>query len=175
MEEIRKAAVSDYEAVLDFYRSVVMRVEELSFNRIWKTGSYPTPEYIRGFIERGELYILTDGDDIIAATALNHSLPGYDDVVWSVQCDPDQVLIIHLLGVAPSHMGAGYGKMMTRFAIKLARETGMKAIRLDVLPYNIPAVRAYEREGFRYIITKSMDYGDAVGQEFLLYEYPVEN
>ena len=42
---------------------------------------------------------------------------------------------------------------MVQKALDIAIETGMKAIRLDVLGGNIPAERLYQGFGFRYMAT----------------------
>lgn len=173
MKEIKKAQNSELNNVLDFYTEVVEQIQKMPFNRVWRKGGYPEPEFIQGFIENGELYLMNDGTEIIAAMALNHTIEGYDDVKWKVQADADQVLVIHALAVSPDYMGKGYSKEMLRFAKETARRTGMKAIRLDVLPYNTPALKAYEGEGFEYIDTKTMHYGNSGIMQFKIYEYAI--
>ena len=51
---------------------------------------------------------------------------------------------------------------MVRFAIKLAKENGKKAVRLDVTEINAPAISLYEKLGFKYI-----DIMDT-GEEYML-------
>ena len=65
----------------------------------------------------------------------------------------------------------GYAKAMVQKAIDIAIETGMKAIRLDVLGGNIPAERLYQGFGFRYMATLKMYYEDTGWTDFKLYEY----
>ena len=60
---------------------------------------------------------------------------------------------------------------MVQKAIDIAKETGMKAIRLDVLGGNIPAERLYQGFGFRYMATLKMYYEDTGWTDFKLYEY----
>ena len=55
----------------------------------------------------------------------------------------------------------------------LAREKGWKALRLDVLEGNEPALRLYERAGFVYIEAKKIWYESTGLASFLLYEYAV--
>lgn len=42
--------------------------------------------------------------------------------------------------------------------IELSKREGMKAIRLDVVADNLPAIRMYEKAGFQYIATVDMGY-----------------
>ena len=56
--------------------------------------------------------------------------------------------VIHILAVHPDRQGSGVGSEMVREAIRLARENGMKAVRLDALASNTPAHSMYKRLGF---------------------------
>lgn len=85
--------------------------------------------------------------------------------------DDSELLIIHALGVHSDFYGKGYAKAMVQKAIDIAKETGMKAIRLDVLGGNIPAERLYQGFGFRYMATLKMYYEDTGWTDFKLYEY----
>ena len=79
--------------------------------------------------------------------------------------------MIHALGVHPDFQGKGCAKAMVRKAITIAGETGMKAIRLDVLAGNIPAENLYQGMGFQYLTSVQMYYEDTGWAAFKLYEY----
>lgn len=53
------------------------------------------------------------------------------------------------LGVVPSHRGSGLGEAMVRHACAAARDRGRSSLTLAVDSSNEPAVRIYERVGFR--------------------------
>lgn len=173
MNEIRKAKKAELDGVMEFYHKLIDKMQELPFNHIWEKGVYPKRSFISDAIENEELYIMTDSSDMIASVILNHNLDGYDDVKWNIDAEKDQILVIHAIAVSPEYLGKGYGKQMVRFAIETAKEMGLKAIRLDVLPGNIPAERAYVSEGFRYVDTKTMSYGNAGVRNYSLYELPI--
>lgn len=59
--------------------------------------------------------------------------------------------LCHTLATNPDVQGKGIGKQMVEFCIRYAKENGYKAIRLDVVPENIPSRRLYEKCGFHYI------------------------
>ena len=96
--------------------------------------------------------------------------PEYDDAAWKIDAKPGEVMVIHMLGVHSDFSGRGYGKQMVRFALDLAREAGMKAMRLDVLKGNLPAERLYPAMGFQYITTLSMFYDNTGWMDFELFE-----
>jgi len=55
--------------------------------------------------------------------------------------------------------------------IGLAKERGIKAIRLDVLEGNLPAEKTYTSVGFSFVETLQMFYEDTGWTNFKLYEY----
>jgi len=56
---------------------------------------------------------------------------------------------IWLIGVIPKYRRRGYGTIMLRKAIALLANKGAKGIGLSVDGANIPAVRLYEKVGFK--------------------------
>lgn len=54
--------------------------------------------------------------------------------------------------------------------IELSKREGMKAIRLDVVADNLPAIRMYEKAGFQYIATVDMGYHMFGLDAFALYQ-----
>jgi ribosomal protein S18 acetylase RimI-like enzyme len=52
-------------------------------------------------------------------------------------------------GIIPSHRGRGIARGMFDFAVPRLKEKGIKKFYLEVLQNNEPAVRAYEKTGFR--------------------------
>ena len=106
---------------------------------------------------------------------INHECnDSYRDFQWPAEIQPDEVTVIHTLGVFPAYGGRGIGRQMMQFAIDTARLHKQKVIRLDVLKDNIPAKRLYESMGFRYLHTLPMFYENTGWTEFDLYEYEIK-
>ena len=78
--------------------------------------------------------------------------------------------MIHALGIMPTSHGKGLGKQLVQEAIFAARKSNQKAIRLDVLSGNLPAMKLYEHMGFIYKQTLQLFYEDTGLTDFLLYE-----
>ena len=103
---------------------------------------------------------------------LNHEYnKSYRNYKWQTSAEDSELLIIHALGVHSDFYGKGFAKAMVRKAIAFARETKMKAIRLDVLGGNVPAEKLYRGFGFQYMATLQMYYEDTGWTDFKLYEY----
>ena len=56
--------------------------------------------------------------------------------------------------VEPSHRGQGVNKLIIEKLVEWSHEKGLKEIRLQVYSENIPAIRAYEKVGFKKILTE---------------------
>ena len=171
---IIRAVPDQYGDVRSFYHSRIDAMEGSVVYVGWQKDIYPAPEFLEGSISRGELYIVLEADQIVGAMVCNHdSNESYPGSVWQIEAKGDEVLLIHALGVHPDHARKGYAKAMVRKAIELARETGMKAIRLDVLENNYPAENLYIGFGFQYRDTLKMYYEDTGWTNFKLFEYVI--
>ncbi len=169
--EITRADKNSFEEVRRFYHSLIDSLKPEQRHVGWKKDVYPSPEFLRSSIDNGEMYLCREGDRIAGAMVLNHEYnESYRNYRWQTQADDSELLIIHALGVHSDFHGKGYAKAMVRKAIEIARETGMKAIRLDVLGGNTPAERLYQGFGFQYMATLQMYYEDTGWTDFSLYE-----
>ncbi len=171
---IRKAAPDEYQDVRAFYHSLIDALQGSPYGAGWIKDVYPAPEYLMESVRAGQLYIGTDHETIIAAMIVNHECnEAYMKYSWPTEAEPDEVTVIHALGVHSLYTGKGYARQMVQFAIGLARENRQKVIRLDVLKGNMPAEKLYISMGFRYLHTLNMYYEDTGWTEYGLYEYVI--
>ena len=171
---IYQAKPEEFEDVLAFYYSLIDALEGLEHTPAWKKDIYPAPEDIRNAIAHGWLYYGMENGRIAASMVLNQKYnEEYNNASWKVDAAPDEILVIHLLGVHRDFTRQGFAKEMVRYAIALAQSTGMKAIRLDVLKGNLPAEKLYESLSFEYITTLPLFYEDTGWTEFELFEYRI--
>ncbi len=170
---IRKAEKTEYEVVRAFYHTLIDEMQDTEYHPKWQKDIYPAPEDLRPAIENGELYLGFEGESIAAAMAVNHTCSEeYAGAPWPERLSADEFLVIHMLGVRVGFQRKGFAKEMVRFVLGMAEESGMKAVRLDVLEGNLPAERLYEGLGFRYVDTLLLFYEDTGRVRFRLYEYP---
>ena len=165
----RKAEKEDFYKIRVLYWTLIdQEQDEPSFPH-WKKGIHPSDEMIQDSINTGQLYVLSDGDEIAACVIANdEKVDGYADVPWQV--DSDEVMVLHVLAVHPDHRGKGLARRLVENVIEQERKTGKKALWLDVIENNTTAEKLYQKQGFRYIQTKTLYY-DVVGEMmFKLYE-----
>ena len=171
---IKRASAGQYEEVRQFYHALNDAMAEGPAYVAWTKDVYPAPEFLKQSAEKGELFLLYEEKQIAGAMVFNHDCnDSYAKYQWQTEADPSQVMVIHALGVHPVHSGKGCGKAMVKEAIRMAADSGMKAIRLDVLEGNIPAEKLYTGLGFQYITTLEMFYEDTGWKNFNLYEYVI--
>lgn len=108
--------------------------------------------------------------DYTSVREFYYSLTGYRSVRWSVEVPDEQLLVIHALGVQPRFAGRGMAKQMAVHVIGMAREKGIRTVRLDVLGGNLPAERAYTAVGFRYLETLQMYYENTGWTDYKVFE-----
>lgn len=172
MLDIRAARAGEFAAVRGFYHKLIDMMEGSEFHPRWEKCVYPSDAFLRSSIGRGELYIGLLGCEIAAAMVINgEGAEGYAGAPWSVRAADGEFSVIHALGVLPPHHGRGFARELVRAAIDKTRAKGMKALRLDVLNGNLPAVKLYESEGFRFVSRVKLFYEDTGLTDFLLYEY----
>ncbi len=69
------------------------------------------------------------------------------------------------LSIAAACQRQGYGSLLLRRLCEGARESGARLMFLEVRPSNIPALRLYERHGFRRLGLRRAYYPAQAGRE----------
>ena len=165
----RKVEKEDFYKIRSLYWNLIdQEKDDPSFPQ-WKKGIHPSDEMIQASIDKGELYVLADGDEIAACVIANdEKVDGYADAPW--QINSDEIIVLHVLAVNPGQRGKGLARRLVENVIELERKAGRKALRLDVIENNTTAEKLYQKLGFQYVQTKTLYY-DVVGKmTFKLYE-----
>ena len=170
--EIRKARRDEYKKVREFYDRIIELMEFETYSPGWKKGIYPEDDALKKAIDKQEMFVDILNNEIIAAMVINHECnESYQKIQWKNNYQTDEVMVIHILGVLPTHGNQGLGKDLVRQAIHYAKSHQQKAVRLDVLEGNIPAEKLYTSMGFQYYETISMYYEDTGWTNYEIYEY----
>jgi len=170
----RKAQQGELAAARTFY-DLVADGNDPAYNSAWRAGQYPPTAFLEAAIDAGTLYFAEENGQIIGGVVLNRkAAEGYDQVCWPIQAKSDGFMCIHLLGVDPRMQGRGIAGGLVDFSVRVAREAGCSAIRLDVLYENQPAIRLYEHHGF-YRAGEMELYYDGVGmRRYIMMERKTE-
>lgn len=198
---IEKATVKDIDELEKMYYDVTEHLENTINYPAWINGLYPTRATFEDAVSKGTMYVTREesgaagdsadspgcncisgcsdcsersGSRIMAGMVLkSEEEPEFDGVKWQVEADAAETYALCTLAVALDCGGRGIAEKMVRFALDLAQQNGKKAVRLDVTAINTPAIKLYEKLGFKYI--GEMDEGEEYAKEygeriFYLYE-----
>lgn len=160
----------DLDVLASIYAQAVEYLESHVNYPKWHS-DYPCRDSIRSCIQAGTQFICTENGCPVGAVVLNEEPGGrYESVSWASSLRQGEYLVLHTLAVSPVCYGQGIGSKMVALCIQYARKNGYKAIRLDVVPGNVPAIRLYEKMGFTYAGTADLLRGIEDIPLFDLYE-----
>ena len=143
-----------------FYDEVVANLcKNVNYPK-WTYKVYPSVDFVRQMTHEGVQYVCLDGDKIVGAFVFNDDPQGeYEKATWGANLLRGEYGVCHALAIETSLQGKGLGRQIVEFCIRLAKELGYKAIRLDVVPTNVPARKLYEKCGFRYVGDADLERG----------------
>jgi len=137
----------------------------------WKKGIYPVRQNAIDGIKHCNLYIAKYNGKIVGSLILSHEPePAYYEVKWNFESDYSDVFVVYTFVVHPNFLKCGVGKALIDFSIEHSIKSHVKSIRLDVYEGNIPAIKLYEKCGFKYIDTVDLGLGNYGLNWFKLYE-----
>lgn len=169
---IRKCHEKDIAALGIFYDNVVKHLcENINYPK-WVYKVYPSEESVREMAETGCQFMCIDNQNIIGAFVLNDDPQGkYENANWSKQLSQGDYMVCHTLATEPTLQGRGIGQQIVEYCIDYAKKHGFKAIRLDVVPENLPAKKLYEKCGFEYVGDVDLERDIQEIPLFSLYEF----
>ena len=171
--EIRKCTNVDIDRMADFYDEVVLFLtQNVNWPR-WKYQEYPSRASVVEDIAEGSQYACFDDDGaVIGAFVINTDPRGaYHKGDWTVDLVEGEYSVIHSFAVRPDLYGRGIGPAMVAYCKRLSREAGFRAIRVDVVPTNLPAAALYRKEGFAFVGERDLERGFEDIPTFCLYEF----
>ena len=161
----------DFETVKAGYIDVINNTPGVPDHCRWEYGKHPSDEDLRGYIERGEMYVLTDKETVAGMVAISmYQGPDYEAIDWEKKLANDEVAVLHLLAVLPAFQGQKLGQVIIKEALDIARKNGKQALRLDTLKTNIPAQHMYQTAGFSFRGEQSLLLEERGWFDFMYYE-----
>jgi ribosomal protein S18 acetylase RimI-like enzyme len=91
-------------------------------------------------------YLITKANSNCLAEVLKETLRGFIIILYKKEC---KVAGVETLNVDPPFQGNGIAKKLLKAAEEEMLQKNIKKIRLEVSMGNIPAVKLYEKSGFR--------------------------
>lgn len=137
----------------------------------WIKGIYPVRQNAIDGVDNGNLYVAKHNGKIVGSLILSQKPePAYYKATWEFESDYSDVFVVYTFVVHPDFLKCGVGKALMDFSSEYSINSHAKSIRLDVYENNIPAIRLYEKCGFKYIDTVDLGLGNYGLNWFRLYE-----
>lgn len=147
---IEQAQSSDLPILMKIFDGAKIFMAENGNPTQWPPG-YPTESTVQQHIDDRDTYILKE-DGIILATFY---LPFGPDPTYQVICGPgwlngEKYGTIHQVAVNQQLQRSGLGTACLRAAETLAHRRGVRNLRIDTHPDNIPMQRTIVKNGYTY-------------------------
>jgi ribosomal protein S18 acetylase RimI-like enzyme len=94
---------------------------------------------------------------------------------YEPNCENTGKTKIHKIYILPSHQRKGIGKLLFNFVMTKARETGEKAVYLNVNKNNRNAIDFYRRMGFYRAKEEVIDIGNGFVMDDYVFEKPLDH
>lgn len=172
------------------YRAIIDHLAETTDFPHWHTENHPTADEVFDWVRSGHLFLAvtevdtdadtdaaTDADPAQAGAVAGvvvldqNAVDSYAAARWSVDAAPQEVLVVHALGVVPAFLGTGVARFLLDASLRIARDQGCRTVRLDTYVENRPARRLYTRCGFTDLGLHTVRYEGTDLSDFHLFEY----
>ncbi|MBQ8292803.1 MAG: GNAT family N-acetyltransferase [Bacilli bacterium] len=119
---------------------------------VWND-EYPTMLEINEDYQTNNLFVLVEGDEILGAISIVHNNEMDDCLEWKIT---NQACEIARIVIDKKHHGKGLASIMVKSIFEVCKNRGFKAIHLSCQYQNIPAIKTYQKLGFKIVGEKSM-------------------
>jgi GNAT superfamily N-acetyltransferase len=144
----RKAEMSEMSPIWEILQQAIIRRKK-DGSKQWQDG-YPNPEIVQKDIEKGEGFVLVDGETIIGYSAvLINNEPAYEKIEGNWLTNGDFV-VIHRVAISEKYSGKGLAKMIIRYIEDFALSNSIYSIKADTNFDNIAMIKIFENLGYTY-------------------------
>lgn len=159
--EIRKATERDIDEIVEVFNDAKKSMKKAGINQ-WDDSydGYPSAEEAQIDIANGSAYVLCDAEHVIGYTAIVFA----DDVNYEridgrwLNAAPYGVL--HRTSLLSSYKGQGLAGLFFDYAEDLARQKGIRNLRIDTHEDNVPMLHCIARHSYVYCGVVYMVSGD---------------
>ena len=164
--EFRLANKEDLPQLKEMFNKIIKNMGNNNIN-IWD--EYYPYEIFKDDINNGDLHLIVNNDDIIAAFSIYKSV-GYEKTMeWTNK--NEEAFYINRIGVNVDYLRQGIGDTILNKAIDITKQAVIKFMRLLVVDNNKPAIELYKKKGFQKV---EGVYKEEIDTDVYLTEYGFE-
>lgn len=146
---IRKSNISDITKVSRIYDKILTDDSTKTLTG-WEKNVYPTRQAALDAHNNGELFVMDDADEIVAAAIINQKqVHEYSNCEWAFSAPDSEVMVIHTLVVDPDCSGKGYATDFIAFYEAYASKNNCRYLRFDTNIKNVAARKLYKKLKYR--------------------------
>lgn len=164
--DFRLAKIEDLPKLKKVYKEIIENMNKNNI-QIWDE-IYPC-DFFKNDIENHRLYVLMENHEIVSAFALCDWNAGENYMQWENK--NEKALYIDRLGVNVNYHKKGIGSLMLNKVVSLSENIGAKYLRLFVVDINEPAIKLYEKNGFKKV---EGIYDEVIDKDVTLHELGFE-
>ena len=147
---IRKAIENDAQAVAFIYEEIHTEEENGRAVIGWSRNVYPTLQTALSAVERGDLFVMEHGGEIVGTAIINQQqVDVYENARWQADAPSEEVMVLHTLVISPKAAAKGLGTRFVKFYEQYALEHGCAYLRMDTNARNLRARALYQKLGYR--------------------------
>ncbi|MFV8373022.1 GNAT family N-acetyltransferase [Flavobacterium sp. LB2P74] len=144
----RKAELSEIAPIWKILQQAILRRKEDGSTQ-WQDG-YPNPDVVQKDIEKGEGFVLVDGETIIGYSAvLINDEPAYETIEGKWLTNGDFV-VLHRVAISEKYLGKGLAKMILKYIEEFAVSNNIYSVKADTNFDNIAMMKIFENSGYMY-------------------------
>ena len=145
---IRKAMFEDVERVMEIIEAAKVSLRERGVDQ-WQRG-YPDEQSVIDDVKNGKGYVVEEDGEVIATAHISFDgEPSYEKIEGAWLSD-GEFCVIHKMAVAKDRKRGGTATAIFDEAVRLAKERGVKRLRIDTHRDNAPMRAAVAKYGFSY-------------------------
>ncbi|WP_426063910.1 GNAT family N-acetyltransferase [Flavobacterium sp. DSP2-3-1] len=144
----RKAELSEITLIWEILQQAIQRRKEDGSTQ-WQDG-YPNPNVVQKDIEKGEGFVLVEGETIIGYSAvLINDEPAYEKIEGNWLTNGD-FIVVHRVAISEKYLGKGFAKMILKSIEDFAVSNKIYSIKADTNFDNIAMMKIFEGSGYTY-------------------------
>ena len=145
---IRKATTADIDAIMACIADAQQLLKSCGVDQ-WQDG-YPTAEIIENDIARGESFVVTEGEDVVATAVISFTGEPTYKRIEGEWMNNNPYAVIHRLAVRNTSYGKGYAKAIFNYAELLCSKCKISDLRVDTHADNHIMQRLLEQLSYKY-------------------------
>lgn len=144
----RKALQNDFGAIWKIIQ-YAKEVRKQEGSSQWQDG-YPNEQTIRSDIDKGNGYVMTINEKVVAYIAIIFEIEPAYEVIEGQWLSTQPYAVVHRMAVLPQIKGKGFGHTLLQKAEAFIEDNNIKSIRIDTNYDNLQMLKILVKQGYTY-------------------------